>query len=227
MRKIIDNKNLIITILVIAGVCTLSFPIVSNLYNSIKSSYAISLYNKENSNKSEAEYSKMFQNAREYNESLVRDINYLSNGQALSLYYLDQFKLSSGVMAYIKIDKIGVNLPIYHGSSDDVLQRGVGHIEGSSLPTGDIGNHTILTGHRGLPTAKLFTDLDELVIGDTFIIYVLNQIYKYEVTEIFVVEPNEIEKLAFVDDKSLVTLITCTPYGVNSHRLLIQAEKIN
>ena len=129
-------------------------------------------------------------------------------------------------MGYIEIPKISIRLPIYHGTSEEVLQKGVGHIESTALPIGGEFSHTILTGHRGLPSAKLFTDLDQLGIGDRFYIHVLDQILAYEVDEINTVLPNELQKLQPIKERDLVTLITCTPYGVNTHRLLVRGTRV-
>jgi len=129
-------------------------------------------------------------------------------------------------MGYIEIEKIGVNLPIYHGVSEAVLQVGAGHIEGSSLPIGGIGTHCIISGHRGLPSAMLFTDLDKLEIGDVFLINILDETLTYEINQILTVEPDQVDSLEIDKDKDLCTLVTCTPYGVNSHRLLITGTRV-
>ncbi|MFI3251466.1 MAG: class C sortase, partial [Eubacteriales bacterium] len=162
-------------------------------------------------------YSAMRTHARTYNQAL-------KNGDRTESDYAynDCLNLDNGIMGYIEISKIDLSLPIYHGSSESVLQKGIGHLEWSTLPTGDLGNHTVLTGHTGLPSAKLFTNLDQVVVGDSFSVTVLDQEYLYEVEELLVVEPHEVDALARDPEKDLVTLVTCTPYGVNSHRLLVQ-----
>ena len=132
----------------------------------------------------------------------------------------------SGVMGYLEIEKIKLKLPIYHGVSEEALEAGVGHLEGTSLPVGGETTHAILFGHRGLPSAKLFTDLDQLEVGDTFQITVLDRVLVYEVTQTEVVLPEELNGLTTESDKDQVTLVTCTPYGVNSHRLLIHGERV-
>ena len=132
----------------------------------------------------------------------------------------------NGVMGYIEIPSIRVSLPIYHGTSDVVLQAGIGHTEWSSLPVGGEGSHCVLPGHRGLPSAKLFTNLDKLVEGDTFTLHVLNEVLTYEVDQILVVEPQETEALQIVPGKDYCTLVTCTPYGINSHRLLVRGHRV-
>ena len=133
----------------------------------------------------------------------------------------------NGVMGIINIPKINVELPIYHGTSEDVLKVGAGHVIGSSLPTGDVGSHAVISGHRGLPSAKLFTDLDQIKEGDTFTLSILDKEFTYTVDSITVVEPHEVDSLQPVEGKDYVTLVTCTPYGINSHRLLIRGERSN
>jgi len=131
-----------------------------------------------------------------------------------------------GVMGYISIPKIDIKIPIYHGTSSEVLSKGVGHLEGSSFPVGGESTHAILSAHRGLPSARLFTDLDQLEVGDKFYIYILDQVYTYQVDQVLVIEPSETEALQIQDGKDLVTLVTCTPYGVNTHRLLVRGERV-
>ena len=133
---------------------------------------------------------------------------------------------NDGMIGYITIDKIKVELPIYHGTSEEVLSKSVGHLEGSSLPVGGIGTHSVLSAHRGLPSSKLFTDLDKLEIGDIFTINILNQMLTYEIDKITIVKPNEIEGLKIEEGKDYITLLTCTPYGINTHRLLVRGTRI-
>lgn len=172
-----------------------------------------------------------FQKAQSYNENLagdpVHDPFVEGSGYALPTNYTSILNLTdSGIMAYIEIPKINVHLPIYHGTSSDVLEKGVGHIQSTSLPIGGASTHCVLTGHTGLPSAELFTRLDELNIGDIFYIHVLNKVLTYKVYETKVILPDEIEELQVVKDKDYVTLVTCTPYGVNTHRLLVKAEQV-
>lgn len=172
-----------------------------------------------------------FQKAQSYNENLagdpVHDPFVEGSGYALPTNYTSILNLTdSGIMAYIEIPKINVHLPIYHGTSSDVLEKGVGHIQSTSLPIGGTSTHCVLTGHTGLPSAELFTRLDELNIGDIFYIHVLNKVLTYKVYETKVILPDEIEELQVVKDKDYVTLVTCTPYGVNTHRLLVKAEQV-
>lgn len=140
--------------------------------------------------------------------------------------YQNCLNLGNGMMGYIEIPKIDVSLPIYHGTTESILQKGVGHLEWSTLPTGELGNNTVLTGHTGLPSAKLFTDVDQLELGDVFLLRILDEVFYYEVSNRSVVEPHEVDKISSTTTKDLVTLVTCTPYGINSHRLLVEAERM-
>ena len=169
--------------------------------------------------------------AQTYNENLsgdpVHDPFVFGSGYALPENYKEVLNLSEdGIMGYIQIPKILVDLPIYHGTSEEVLEKGVGHIQNTSVPIGGNSTHSVLTGHTGLPNAELFTRLDELVVGDIFYIHVLNEILTYKVYEIKVVLPDNIDELRITSGEDLVTLVTCTPYGVNSHRLLVKAERV-
>jgi sortase A len=172
------------------------------------------------------DYSAIFQAAYDYNEAL-RGIEFpLRNYEEIPGYY-DILKLEgTSIIGYMKIDKIGVELPIYHGTSDAVLNRGVGHLEGSSLPVGGESTHSVMSAHRGLPSAKLFTDLDRLEMGDTFQITVLDQVLTYQVDKVKVVSPREIDDLQIVEGMDYCTLFTCTPYGINTHRLLVRGIRI-
>lgn len=169
--------------------------------------------------------------ARIYNENLsgdpVHDPFIIGSGYALPENYKEVLNISNdGVMGYVEIPKISVYLPIYHGTSDDVLEKGVGHIQNTSVPVGGNSTHSVLTGHTGLPNAELFTRLDELAIGDIFYIHVLGDVLTYKVFETKVILPDKIDELQILNGKDYVTLVTCTPYGVNSHRLLVKAERV-
>ena len=171
-----------------------------------------------------------WEKARRYNENLagdpVHDPFVPGSGYALPGNYLDVLNLSGdGVMGYIEIPRISVRLPIFHGSDDEVLQKGAGHIEQTFLPVGGEGSHAVITGHRGLPSAELFTRLDELEQGDLFYIHVLDEVLAYEVDQITVVLPTELENIRAVEGEDLVTLVTCTPYAVNTHRLLVRGRR--
>ncbi len=224
MKKISSNFILILVFLV--GLSVLLYPALSNYINSIHQSRAIMDYEAGLSNLSSEDYTEIFEEAEEYNNSL-RTLAYpLMYHDKLDGYGETLSVGSNGIMGYISIDKINVELPIYHGTSDSVLNSAVGHLEGSSLPIGGEGTHAVLSAHRGLPSAKLFSDLDKLEIGDTFTITVLDRVLIYEIDQIKIVEPTQTEDLAIVSGEDYCTLLTCTPYGVNTHRLLVRGSRI-
>lgn len=189
----------------------------------------ITNYNEKIDKLSEEDYNSVIEAVNKYNRELrmkgketVTDKEY-----APDEYYESMLNLSgTGMMGYVEIPKIGVSEPIYHYSTDDVLAHGIGHIHGSSLPVGGDSTYTILTGHRGLPNQKFFSDLDQMVVGDKFYIHVLNETLAYKVYDIKIIEPHDVEFLRIQDGKDLATLVTCTPYGVNTHRLLVMGERI-
>lgn len=217
---------IVISCVFILGLAVICYPTFSNYYNSLNSSKAISTYNEATVDMGENDYNLMIEEARAFNDSLPNSLSTFSMGDELYAEYQSVLNVTNGMMGYIIIDKIGVSLPIYHGTTETVLQVGVGHLEGSDLPTGDEGNHTILTGHTGLPSATLFTDLDQLELDDTFELLILEETLTYEVTNIEVVLPSEVDLLEREDGSDMVTLVTCTPYGINSHRLLVQAQRV-
>ena len=210
----------------LVGVCILLYPAFSNYWNSKTQSRAIVDYESVLEQLEPEDYSAIFQAAYDYNEAL-RGIEFpLRNYEEIPGYY-DTLKLEgTSIIGYMKIDKIGVELPIYHGTSDAVLNRGVGHLEGSSLPVGGESTHSVMSAHRGLPSAKLFTDLDRLEMGDTFQITVLDQVLTYQVDKVKVVSPREIDDLQIVEGMDYCPLFTCTPYGINTHRLLVRGIRI-
>ena len=216
-------------LLFLIGAMVFLYPMVSNWLAEIHQSSVIQKYEETSVNRDEDFYAAEWKKAQEYNEHLagdpVRDPFVPGSGYALPENYLECLNIG-GIMGYIEIPKIGVRLPIYHGTNEDVLQQGVGHIESTALPIGGKFSHAILTGHRGLPSAKLFTDLDQLDIGDQFYLYILDEILAYEVDEINTVLPDELQKLQALEGQDLVTLVTCTPYGVNTHRLLVRGTRI-
>ena len=186
----------------------------------------ISNYDKSLEGLEKKDYEDIWERARVYNTALKEVDRQFINGKSEDEHYLRQLKVDNNMMGYLQIEKIGVSLPIYHGTSENILQVGVGHLEGSELPTGDVGNHTVLTGHRGLPSAKLFTDLDKLIVGDQFTLSILDKQLTYRVGKISIVEPEQVDALHVEPGEDLVTLVTCTPYGINSHRLLIQGVRV-
>ena len=209
------------------GVGLLVYPSFSDYWNTFHQSRVIMKYADRVSNMNKDEYARLIKEANQYNQELQKKgikWNMTDAEKASYNRYLD-FE-SSGVMGYITIPKINVELPIYHGTSDSILQTSIGHIEGSSLPVGGLGSHTILSGHRGLPSARLFTNLDQLAAGDTFTLTVLNETYTYEVDQIRIVEPTDLSSLQLEPGKDYCTLVTCTPYGVNTHRLLVRGHRV-
>ncbi len=220
----------IAVLMLLAGLCVFLYPIVSNYLEEKNHTEAISVYDDTVKKKTEAELSAEWEKAKVYNENLagdpVHDPFVPGSGYTLPDNYNDVLNVNNdGMMGYIEIPSISVKLPIYHSTTEEVLQKGVGHIESTALPVGGLGTHCILTGHTGLPTAELFTRLSELKEGDVFYISVLDKTLAYKVCEINVVLPDDMEKLVAYKNRDLVTLVTCTPYGVNSHRLLVTAER--
>ena len=210
----------------LVGVCILLYPAFSDFWNSKAQSHAITDYESVLESIEPQDYSAIFEGAYTYNNALAQIYNPLLNYSEVEGYY-DTLSISGdGMIGYLQIDCIGVELPIYHGTSEEVLNRGVGHLEGSSLPVGGDGTHSILSAHRGLPSSKLFTDLDRVEIGDVFKITVLDQVLTYQVEFIKVIEPTDVSDLQIVDGKDYCTLFTCTPYGINTHRLLVRGVRI-
>jgi len=208
------------------GLSLLLYPTVSNWWNSLHASSVIVDYETAHEKLTEADYEVLFAAAEDYNKR-ISEVDF-------PLMYYDQVDGyeqtlnldGSGVMGYITIEKIRVKLPILHGTSEGVLQKAIGHLEGTSLPIGGEGNHSVLSAHRGLPSARLFTDLDQMKIGDRFTLNVLDRVLFYEIDQILIVEPQEVEALYPVEGEDYCTLVTCTPYGVNSHRLLVRGRRI-
>ena len=210
----------------LVGISLLLYPAFSNYWNSKTQSRAIVDYEAVLEHLKTEDYSAMFQAAYDYNRALYETDYPLMDYEEIPGYY-DTLKLpGSSIIGYVKIDKIGVELPIYHGTSDEVLNVGVGHLEGTSLPVGGENTHSVMSAHRGLPSAKLFTDLDRLEPGDTFQITVLDQVLTYQVDQIKVITPTEAEDLLIAEGKDYCTLFTCTPYGINTHRLLVRGIRI-
>lgn len=218
--------TIIFTIMLFVGLSVMLYPIVSNWWNSRVQSRAIANYEAAISNMDTSEIEAMLAQANEYNEKIARLDSPFTNYD-LILGYDDILDVSgTGIMGYISIPVIQVEIPVYHGTSEAVLNVASGHLEGSSLPVGGLNTHSVISAHRGHPTAKLFTDLDKLVVGDIFTINVLGAVYTYEIEEINIVLPHEMEKLSVVPGEDFVTLMTCTPYAVNTHRLLLRSHRI-
>ncbi len=219
--------NGILLIMFIGGISLLLYPTLSDYWNSFHQSKAIAAYAEEIAVMDKTEYIKLLQNAMDYNNKLKeKTVKYAMSEEEKEEYNSLLNVSGTGVMGYIEISKIDCSLPIYHGTSEGVLQVAIGHLPWTSLPTGGVGNHIVVSGHRGLPSAKLFTDLDKMEVGDIFIIRVLNEVFTYEVDTIHIVEPHEVDSLVFEKEKDLCTLVTCTPYGVNSHRLLVTGHRV-
>lgn len=225
------KKDIITTIILIlimlVGLSVMLYPTFSDWWNKNKASHVISNYQEAVAKLDNTQYDKLLAEAQAYNKQLAGLYDPFTNFDAISGYEEAINVSGSGIIGYITIPAIRVELPIYHGTSEGVLNVAIGHLQGSSLPVGGANTHAVLSGHRGLPSARLFTDLDDIVVGDTFTLNVLNEVFTYEVEEIFIVRPEEMEKLAIIPGGDYVTLMTCTPYGVNTHRLLIRSHRIN
>ena len=224
MKK--NRSNIILILIFLVGLSVMLYPTVSDYINQKNQSRAVASYSEEVENLSDVDYQAYFDAADDYNRRLAETPDAFYRPEEVS-GYTDTLDVSgTGIMGYITISKIGVELPIYHGTSDGVLQVAAGHLEGSSLPVGGAGTHAVISAHRGLPSAKLFTNLDELEAGDTFTITVLDRVLTYEVDQISIVLPTETDLLQPVEGKDYVTLMTCTPYGINTHRLLVRGKRI-
>lgn len=220
-------STFVLFVILFVGCAILLYPSFSNYYNSFHQSRAIASY-VEQVTIQEKDYSPDWEKANAYNATLPRKQNrfYLSDAERAE-YESVLDATGTGIMGYIEIPSIKVSLPVYHGVSDAILQVAIGHIEGSSFPTGEVGTHVALSGHRGLPSAMLFTQLDKLELGDTFSLTVLNKLFTYEVDQIRIVLPNELQDLAIDPEQTYCTLVTCTPYGINSHRMLVRGHLID
>ena len=220
-------STILLVFVLFLGVAILLYPTVSDYWNSFHQSRAIASYIEQIENINPVDYEREWARARKYNEELTQKPNrFMLSEEEYEEYESMLNPTGSGIMGYIEIPKISCSLPIYHGTDEAVLQIAVGHIEGTSLPTGDIGTHTVLSGHRGLPSAKLFTDLDQMEESDLFVIRVMDQIMTYEVDQVLIVLPEELDALAIDPEQDYCTLVTCTPYGINSHRLLVRGHRV-
>ena len=221
------NKSTIILILVFfVGLSVMLYPTLSDYVNQRNQSRAVASYAQDVDTMTDADYSAYFDAAAAFNAQVAANENALYRPDQLTGYNDTLDITGTGIMGYITISKIGVELPIYHGTSDSVLQIAAGHLEGSSLPVGGTSTHAVISAHRGLPSAKLFTNLDQLEMGDTFTITVLDRVLTYEVDKISIVLPTETDELKIAEGKDYVTLMTCTPYGINTHRLLVRGRRI-
>ena len=227
MKKKSGASTIILILILIVGLSLLLYPTVSDYWNSFHQSRAIASYAEEVAHLDETDYSQFWEEALEHNRLLAQRKNAnLLNEQEQARYDRTLNINDTGVMGYVEIPSIKCSLPIYHGTNDAVLQVAVGHLEWTSLPVGGESSHCVVSGHRGLPSAKLFTDLDKLAIGDLFTLRVLDEILTYEVDQILVVLPSETGALQIEEGQDLCTLVTCTPYGINSHRLLVRGHRV-
>ena len=222
----VNPKHLISILLIpaffLAGITILAYPFVSNYINELHSSRVIDQFTEELQHIDDTELDRQRRLAELYNQSLHH------TGQASECPhdYYEILAFPGGIMGYLDIPAIGVHLPIYHGTGEDALAKGVGHLPDTAFPIGGEGNHSVLTGHTGLPSAKLFTDLTKLAVGDLFSIHILGEILTYEVDQIKIVLPSEVDELLPTAEEDYCTLVTCTPYGVNSHRLLVRGSRV-
>ena len=219
--------NGILVLALTIGICMLLYPTVSNYWNSFHQTQLIEKYSQEVSSIDAEEYERILDEARRYNAQIAeKGIDWRLTDEKRAVYERTLNPFGNGMMGYIKIPKIGVELPIFHGTKGMTMETAVGHMEQSSLPIGGAGSHCMLAGHRGLMSVMIFTHLDELQEGDTFTLRVLNETMTYEVDQIRAVLPNDVSNLIIVPGQDLCTLITCTPYGINTHRLLVRGHRI-
>ena len=210
----------------LVGICILLYPAFSDFWNSKTQSRAITEYESVLEDLEPEDYTAIFEKAYAYNKELYETDFPLRDYKQVSGYYDTLSVTDNDMIGYLKIDRIGVELPIYHGTSDKVLSKGVGHLEGSSLPVGGENTHSVMSAHRGLPSSKLFTDLNRMEVGDTFQIVVLDQVLTYQVDYIKVIEPTDVSDLQIIEGGDYCTLFTCTPYGINTHRLLVRGVRV-
>lgn len=219
-------STIIIALIFLAGLGFLLYPTVSNLWNRAHQSRAIATYTKQVEKLDDSQNKEMLKAARKYNKSLLKKSDHWKLSKKDKKKYESLLDVSgTGIMGYIEVPKIDCSLPIYHGTDEGALQIAIGHLEGSSLPVGGKSTHCVLSGHRGLPSARLFTDLDQMEEGDIFILNILGRKLAYEVDKIKVVLPEEMSDLEIEEGKDLCTLVTCTPYGINTHRLLVRGHR--
>ena len=220
-------STIILILVLLVGLSLLLYPTISDYWNSLHQSKAIAQYAEQVAELDNDVYDQLWAGARDYNAALPQKPDRYAMTDQEREEYEDLLNISgNGIIGYIEIPLIGCSLPIYHGTDESVLQIAVGHIEGTSLPVGGPGCHSVLSGHRGLPSAKLFTDLDKLDRGDDFILRVLDETLTYEVDQILIVEPYEMEALEIDPEMDYCTLVTCTPYGINTHRMLVRGHRV-
>ena len=220
-------SNLLLVLVFVAGLSLLLYPTVSDYWNSFHQSRVVMSYTEQVARLDTTSYQAAREAAQAYNATLPETPNrFYMPEESRAAYEALLNVTGTGVMATLEIPDLGVNLPVYHGTNEAVLQVALGHVEGSSLPVGGEGTHCVISGHRGLPSAKLFSNLDQLAVGDVFLLRVLDETLTYQVDQILVVEPEDMEPLAIFPGEDYCTLVTCTPYGINSHRLLVRGTRI-
>lgn len=224
MKK--DKVSIILVFFFFVGVCVFLYPALSQYWNSKTQTQAVADYQSVIKALTPADYSAMFDAADDYNKRLNETAFPLTQYKDVEGYDSTLDISGTGIMGYVTIDKINIELPIYHGTSDQVLSMAVGHVEGTSLPVGGKSTHSVLSAHRGLPNSRLFTDLDKIEVGDVFTITILNKLFTYQVDQIKTVTPSQLEDIYVTDGMDYCTLLTCTPYGINSHRLLVRGVRI-
>ena len=221
-----DKVGIFLVLMLFIGVCGLLYPSVSQYWNSKTQTRAVENYQALLDSLKEEDYTAFFLEAEEYNKALFELEDHLVDYRFLEGYDQILNISGNGIMGYVSIQKLGVEIPVYHGISTEVLNIACGHLEGTSLPVGGENTHCVLSAHRGLPHAKLFTELDKMELGDTFTVTVLDRTVTYQVDQIKVVRPHEIDDVRIIEGADHCTLLTCTPYGVNSHRLLVRGTRI-
>lgn len=219
--------GILLLVALLAGLSLLLYPFLADYWNSMHQSRAIATYRNAVTELDNNDYEGMLEEAQAYNDALPGNPDRFLPSEEEHQQYENLLSISEdGIIGYVEIPSIHVSLPFYHGTDEDILQVAAGHIEGSSLPLGGEGTHCVISGHRGLPSARLFTDIDQLTEGDIFTLLVLDETLTYEVDQIRIVEPEDISLLEIEEGKDLCTLVTCTPYGVNSHRLLVRGHRV-
>lgn len=227
MKQKQKKTTLILLLLFFVGLSVMLYPAISGYWNERTSSKAIVDYEAILQNMEKADYTKHFQEAEIYNRQLAALSHPLVNYEQTEGYFDILDVTGTGIIGYLTIDVIGVELPVYHGTTDAVLSSAAGHLQGTSFPIGGKGTHACVSAHRGLPNAVLFTNLDHLELGDTFEFTILDRVITYQVDQIKTVEPKNTEDLAIIPDEEYCTLLTCTPYGINSHRMLVRGRRID
>ena len=224
MKK--HSGTILLVLIFFVGLAVMLYPTISDYINQRNQTRVVNSYAQQVDGLSDADYTAYFDAADVFNQKIAADPDALYHTDRFSTYSTTLDVTGTGIMGYITIPRIGVELPIYHGTSDAVLQVAAGHLEGTSLPVGGESTHAVISAHRGLPSAKLFTNLDQLEVGDTFTITVLDRVLTYEVDKISIVLPTETDELKIAEGKDYVTLMTCTPYGINTHRLLVRGRRV-